>query len=723
MIEFNETNKIFYLSGKSFSYLIWIDPNGYLVNLHYGGRIESDDLTYFDMRTRPISFSPIPPDADHWFTLDIAGQEYGSYGQGDFRTPSVILCREDGDASSRFHYERHVIYDGAPALEGMPHCRKGGQTLALVLRDVLSGAKITLNYTVYEQFGILVRNAEIECGAQPVCLKRAHSFCADLPEGEYEAVCLHGRHCAERTPERVPLGHGTYTVSSTRGASSHQMNPFLALAERGCTETHGSVFAALLIYSGSYELSAEKSQTGGVRLCGGIQSLNFSKKMAPGEKFVTPQVALCHSDGGFGALSRAYHDFIRETILPPALAYARRPIVINNWEATYFQFDNEKLCKLADEAAELGVDTLVLDDGWFGKRNDDTSGLGDWFVNEDKLQGGLSAVIEHCKRLGLKFGLWFEPEMISEDSDLYRAHPDWAIGKADVPRCTGRNQLVLDMTRPEIVDGVFEQVSNILSTYAISYVKWDMNRHISEFYSAKLPADQQGEFSHRYILGVYALAERLQRAFPNVFFEGCSGGGGRFDAGMLYYFPQFWTSDDTDAYERAKIQWGTSYAYPLSAMSCHVSVCPNHQTGRTTPFETRGAIASLGAFGYELSPAALSEKERELVKQQIKAYRELEPLLQRGDLFRISNPFESNLFCVAVVSKDKKEAYAVGMQIHAVPADTDHRLRLAGLEEGALYEIAELGLKLHGSTLMHAGVLKPNLPDFGSFVWHLKAIG
>ncbi len=723
MIIFQASSKTFYLHGKTSSYVIWIDPNGYPVHLHYGGRIAEDDLTYFDMRTRPVSFSPIPPDAENWFSLDIAGQEYGTYAQGDFRTPSCILTRDDGDSASRFHYESHRVFSGAPELSGLPHARGGGETLELTLCDVLSGTRVTLFYTVYEALDILVRSACIAAGKQPVTLKRADSFCVDLEEGDYETICLHGRHCAERTPERAPLAHGTYTVSSSRGASSHQMNPFLVLAKPACTEDRGEAFGALLVYSGSFSLTAEKSQAGTVRLCGGIDPLNFSWRLEAGERFYTPQAVLCRTEEGLGGLSRRYADFLRGYLLPPAWVHAPRPVVVNNWEATYFDFTNEKLFALADEAAALGVDTLVLDDGWFGKRNDDTSGLGDWFVNEEKLQGGLSAVIAHCKARGLKFGLWFEPEMVSEDSELYRLHPDWAIGKAEVSRCRGRNQLVLDMTRPEIVDHVYERMADLLKKNEISYVKWDMNRHISEFYSPKLAPARQGEFAHRYILGVYSLAERLQRSFPHVFFEGCSGGGGRFDAGMLYYFPQYWTSDDTDAFERCKIQWGTSYSYPMSAMSCHVSVCPNHQTGRTTPFSTRGAVASLGAFGYELALGNLTAEEKELVRAQIRSYRAVEPLIQTGDLYRISDPFASNLFCVAVVSKDGREGYVVGMQIHAVPADTDHRLRLKGLREDARYEIAELGLTLHGSTLMRAGVLKPSLPDFTSFVWHLKQVG
>ena len=722
MIKFDRKTKLFYLSGKSFSYVLWIDPNGYLINLHFGGLVGEDDLRYFDMRTRPVSFAPIPPEEKKtWFSLDIAGQEYGSYGQGDFRSPSAIITRGDGFSASRFAYAEHKIYKGAPSLEGLPHARKGGETLEIRLKDRLSETEILLNYTLFKDSDVLVRNAEIvNCGNEPVMLKRAFSFCVDLEEGQYDAIRLEGRHCAERSPERTPLGHGNLTVSSSRGASSHQMNPFLALAEKNCGEEQGICYGALLVYSGSFALSAEVSQTGSIRLQGGINDLGFGWKLEGGARFVTPQAVLVRTEGGLGQLSREYADFLRSYILPPEFANKPRPVVVNNWEATYFEFTKEKLCAIIDEAAPLGIDTFVLDDGWFGVRNDDTSGLGDWFVNETKLPGGLAGVIDYCKQRGLKFGLWFEPEMVSPDSELYRAHPDWAIGKADTPRCTGRNQLILDMTRAEVVDNVFEQMSAVLSAYDISYVKWDMNRHMTEFYSEALPAERQGEFAHRYILGMYLLAQRLREKFPHVLFEGCSGGGGRFDAGMLYYFPQVWTSDDTDAFERAKIQWGTSYCYPLSSMSCHVSVCPNHQTLRTTAFETRGAIASLGAFGYELDLAALSDDEKALVKAQIKAYRAQESLMQRGDLYRILNPIEGNAFCVAVVAKDKSRALVVGMQTHAVPADTDHRLRLSGLDAGKRYFIKELGISARGDTLMHAGVLFPRVFDFGAWVWHLE---
>lgn len=419
-------------------------------------------------------------------------------------------------------------------------------------------------------------------------------------------------------------------------------------------------------------------------------------------------------------MSRAYHDFFRDYIIDPKYVSRRRPVVINNWEATYFDFDNEKLFAIIDEAAKLGIDTFVLDDGWFGKRENDTAGLGDWYVNESKLKGGLKAVIGRCKERGLKFGLWFEPEMVNEDSDLFRAHPDWAIAKAGVSPCRSRSQLVLDLTRKEVVDYIFEAVSKVLSENDISYVKWDKNRDITENFSASLPPDRQGEFLHRYTLGFYDLADRLTKAFPDVLFEGCAGGGGRFDGGALYYFPQIWTSDDTDGLERTKIQWGTSMCYPLSSMSCHVSACPNHQTHRTTPFETRGAVASLGATGYELDLTKLSDEEKEQVKAQIKNYKRIDELVLKGDLYRLSDPFKSNYFCEMLVSKDKKEAYLVGERFRGDPCDHDRVLRLRGLQENKRYMIEELHITMSGAALMSAGVLYPRLADCGSWSWHIR---
>ena len=435
---------------------------------------------------------------------------------------------------------------------------------------------------------------------------------------------------------------------------------------------------------------------------GGINDAFFSWTLNGGEKFVTPQVLIAYSDQGLGHLSREYHDFIRDKIIDPDLVYKTRPIVANNWEATYFDFDDKKICDIIDAAADLGIDTFVLDDGWFGKRDTDTTGLGDWFVNENKLKGGLKGVIDRCKARGISFGLWFEPEMVSEDSDLFRAHPDYIVGKRGIRPAMGRTQLVLDFTRKEVVDHVFAAIDKILSEYDISYVKWDMNRSLSEYYSVSLAPDRQGEFFHRYTLGVYDLAERLTSKFKNVFFEGCASGGGRFDAGMLYYFPQIWTSDNTDAADRAKIQYGTSFGYPVSAMSCHVSTCPNHQTGRTTPFTTRGNIASIGPTGYELDLTLLTEEEKTLVKKQIKEYKRVAETILRGDLYRIEDPFTCGAFCECVINKDKTFAYLVYMNL----TDGVKRkpVKIYGLKDDFSYSVEGKGILITGKEFREKGI-------------------
>lgn len=710
MIKFDETTNGFLLSGKNFSYATYVNGEGCLQNLYFGKKIEFEDLGYLISRggNRASDADKIP-------------FEYGGYGRGDYREPTIVAERKDGAAMSGFCYVSHKICDGVPEVQGLPHARSGGQTLSVTLKDYFSDILVILNYTVWEDSDVIVRNAEIvNTGEEPVTLKKAFSFCTELPEREYSVLRLYGSWAKERYPEVTKLGRGVVRIQSLRGASSHQMNPFMGILCESCTENVGECYGVQLIYSGSFAITAEVNYDGTLRLQGGINDLNFGWKLCGGERLVTPQAALCYSCEGLGGMSRAYADFLRERVINPNFVYGRRPIVVNNWEATYFDFDDEKLFSLIDEAAALGIDAFVLDDGWFGKRNDDTSSLGDWFVNTDKLKGGLKPVIERCKKNGLKFGLWFEPEMISEDSDLYRAHPDWAVKKEGVEPVRGRNQLVLDLTRGEVVDYVFKAVSAILTEYEISYVKWDFNRTLTEFYSARLPADRQGEFAHRYVLGFYDLVERLTAKFPNVFFEGCAGGGGRFDAGALYYFAQIWTSDDTDGLERTKIQWGTATCYPVSGMSCHVSACPNHQTQRITPFETRGAIASLGATGYELDLTKLTGEEKQNVKEQIKAYRQIDDLVLKGDLYRLSNPFESNYFCEMLVAKDKARAYVVGERFRGDPCDYDRILKLYGLDENKTYRITELNLTASGKALLNAGVLFPRLPDCGSWIWHIE---
>lgn len=722
MIYFDKLSGGFILSGKNYSYAMFVNRAGYLQHLYYGKKIGERDLAFL-IKTQGNSLSPNPEDINADMVTDCMPSECGFFGRGDFRSATVIAEREDGSVMSSFKYVKHAISGGVARIKGQPCVRKTDNTLTITLKDDFSDIEIDLNYSVSDNSDVLIKNTEIRnTGKTCIKLKKAFSFCTNLPDidKQYSALRLAGSWASERRPVITPLAEGTLRIESTRGYSSHQMNPFMAILADGCTENSGECYGINLLYSGSFAITAEVSSNKSVRVQGGINDYLFSWELDGGESFITPQTALCYSAEGFGGLSRAYHDFFRDYIIDPKRVYERRPVVVNNWEATYFNFDNEKLFAIIDEAAKLGIDTFVLDDGWFGKRNDDKSGLGDWTVNDKKLKGGLKPIIDRCKKNGMKFGLWFEPEMISEDSDLYRAHPDWAIKKEGVEPCRGRNQLVLDFTRKEIVDYVFNAVSKVLKENDISYVKWDKNRDITENFSASLLADRQGEFLHRYTLGFYDLAERLISAFPDVFFEGCAGGGGRFDGGALYYFPQIWTSDNTDGLERPKIQWGTSICYPLSSMSCHVSACPNHQTQRTTPFATRGAIASLGATGYELDLTKLTEAEKKQVKEQILSYKRIDGLILKGDLFRLANPFETNYFCEMIVAKDKTEAYVVGERFRGDPCDHDRILKLNGLDENKTYTIKELCVTASGKALMSAGVHYPRLPDCGSWIWHIE---
>ena len=724
MIYFDKLSDGFILSGKNYSYAMFVNRAGYLQHLYYGKKIGESDLAFL-IKTQGEKLSPNPEDINADMLTDCMPSECGFFGRGDFRSATVIAEREDGSVMSSFKYVKHAISGGVARIKGQPCVRKADNTLTITLKDDFSDIEIDLNYSVSDNSDVLIKNTEIRnTGKTCIKLKKAFSFCTNLPDidKQYSALRLAGSWASERRPVITPLAEGTLRIESTRGYSSHQMNPFMAILADSCTENSGECYGFNLLYSGSFAITAEVSSNKSVRVQGGINDYLFGWELDGGESFITPQTALCYSAEGLGGLSRAYHDFFREYVIDPKRVYERRPIVINNWEATYFGFDNEKLFAIIDEAAKLGIDTFVLDDGWFGKRNDDKSGLGDWFVNNKKLKGGLKPIIDRCKKNGMKFGLWFEPEMISEDSDLYRTHPDWAIKKEGVEPCRGRNQLVLDFTRKEIVDYVFNAVSKVLKENDISYVKWDKNRDITENFSASLLADRQGEFLHRYTLGFYDLAERLISAFPDVFFEGCAGGGGRFDGGALYYFPQIWTSDDTDGLERTKIQWGTSMCYPVSAMSCHVSACPNHQTQRITPFETRGVIASLGATGYELDLTKLSDEEKAQVKAQIANYKRIDGLVLNGDLFRLANPFETDYFCEMIVAKDKTEAYVVGERFRGDPCDHDRLLKLNGLDENNTYTIKELGVTASGKALMSAGVHYPRLPDCGSWIWHIEKI-
>ena len=713
-------DRLFYISGKSYAYAMYVNDVGLLQHAYYGRHLDIEDIEFY-INSVAVTHEPKKDDLNYDVHFNGMPGELGFYARGDYRESTVIAERTDGAAMSRFKYSSHKIFDGAPEMCGLPHTRSGGQTLAVTLKDEFSDLEIVLNYTVFD--GVLVRNAELKnTGKQKISIKKAFSFCTDLPDSDFKLLRLCGAWAMERSPVVSDIKQGILRVQSLRGAWAHDSNPFVAVVRKNCSENIGECYGFMLVYSGAFAITAESSFDGSLRIQGGISDVGFCWALEGGERFILPQAVMCYSCEGLGGMSRTYHDFIRSYIIVPEFVYKPRPIVVNNWEATYFDFDNDKLFKIIDGAKDIGADTFVLDDGWFGKRNDDKSGLGDWHVNEIKLAGGLQAVIERCKQNGLKFGLWFEPESISEDSDLFRAHPEWAVGKKGSSYAHSRNQLLLDLTCEKAVEYVFKSIAKLLKKYDISYVKWDVNRSITECFSNTLAAERQGEFMHRYVLGVYSLAEKLTSEFPHVLFEGCSGGGGRFDAGMLYYFPQIWTSDDTDAYERARIQWGTSICYPVSAMSCHVSVCPNHQTGRTVPLSTRAAVATLGAFGFELDPSKMTEEEKCVSKCAAEDYRKIQDLALCGDLYRLSDPFNEICFCEMLVSKDKKKAYIEGERLRGKPWDNDSLIKLQGLDESKTYYIKELDIKASGKALVSIGLLMPSLGDYESWKWHISAI-
>jgi len=717
---FCESNKTFYLESKDVTYAFYINAIGHPEHLYYGRRIAHDTLNYTFQRGA-VSMRTYLPDSG--ISLGDLPSELPTYGRGDFREPMLAIRQPDGDRLTQFVYDSHEIVSEKPCPAGMPALR-GGETLILHLKDVKHDIRADLFYTVYEDTSAIVRRVEIvNTGKDAIMLDRAYSFALDLPRNDYELITLHGAWARECEVERVPMHHGIFAVDSKRGSSSAVNNPFMAVVSPTTDEFHGEAMGFNLVYSGSYVLKASADVSGSSRISGGINDFDFCWKLGAGETFATPEVVMVYSAQGLNHMSQQFHDTYRNHLIPENRVYSPRPVVINSWEGVYFNFNNERLMAIVDAVKGSGIDTFVLDDGWFGVRDNDKSGLGDWFVNTDKLKGGLKTIIDYVHASGMKFGLWFEPEMVNPDSDLYRAHPDWAIHCPGHEPTLGRNQMVLDLTRTEVRDYVVEVVSKILREHDIDYVKWDSNRAIAENYSVALDADRQQEFQHRWTLGLYDICERIIGAFPNIFFEGCSSGGARFDAGMLYYFSQIWTSDDTDAYMRTRIQYGTSMAYPLSALSCHVSICPNHQTGRTTPFAARADIAHLGATGYELDTVRINEDEVGAIPAQVAAYRDMEELILKGDLYRLSTTQNSNYFAEEVVAKDRSRAVLTVMRALVIANDEMRRFYPVGLEEDALYNIPELELTLHGSTIMNAGIkLAFAKGDFATATVHIEKV-
>ncbi|MEI3396897.1 alpha-galactosidase [Blautia stercoris] len=702
-------DKIFNLETKNTLYQMKVDRFGVLNHLWYGEKTDCCMDYLLDYPDAGFSGNIYEAENERTYSLNTLPQEYSTSGVGDFRISAISVTHEDGSNALDLRVREYQIKKGKYEIPGLPAVyakEDEAETLEITLKDTATEAEVILKYGVFEKEDVITRSVVVKnSGKTPIVINKVHSMCLDIPYGDWEWMHFYGRHTMERQAERVPVLHGISESSSSRGTSSHHQNPAVLLCEKDCTETNGHCIGAALMYSGGFQAQVEKDQLEQIRLVMGIHPDTFEWILEAGEAFYTPEVILSCSTTGFAKLSQNFHHIIRNHVCRGTYQLSSRPVLINNWEATYFDFNEEKILNIARQASKLGIDMMVLDDGWFGKRDDDCSGLGDWFVNEKKLNGGLKALVEKINAMGMKFGLWFEPEMVSEDSDLYRNHPDWAIQIPGRKPMRSRYQLVLDMSNPEVVDYLYGVMSAILRENHIEYVKWDMNRSISDWYTATLSRGRQMEMPHRYVLGLYELLEKLTSEFPDVLFEGCSGGGGRFDAGMMYYCPQIWCSDDTDAHERTFIQYGTSFFYPTSTVGSHVSAVPNHQTGRITSIETRGVVAMAGSFGYELDLNQLSEEEKAVVAKQVTHYKEYQSLIYNGDYYRLANPFEDGMSAWSWISEDKKTILVQGVLFRAKPNVLRKTLRLMGLEAKKNYKIAGTEEVYTGVALMSGGVL------------------
>mgnify|MGYP000742185635 FL=1 len=700
---YNPNKRIFTLHTKHSTYQMQVDSLGYLLHLYYGAKNNGSMeyvLTYAD---RGFSGNPYAAGADRTYSLDALPQEFPTLGTGDYRNIALNIKGDNGVEGVNLLYKRHEIRKGKYALNGLPAVwakEEEAQTLEIVLADEAAQVEVHLLYGVLEEADVITRSVVIKnIGTGSVTVEKASAACLDFVSGDYDVLRFYGRHAMERNLERTPLGHGTICFGSRRGTSSHQYNPAVILAEHGATEDSGACYGMLMVYSGNFLCEAEKDQFEQTRLLMGLNEELFSYPLAAGETFTVPEVILSYSANGLSELSQQYHKCIRDHVCRSKYVHESRPVLINSWEAAYFDFTGDTIVDLAKEAASLGIDMVVMDDGWFGKRDDDNSSLGDWYVNEKKLGGSLSELIRRVHEQGVKFGIWIEPEMVNEDSDLYRAHPDWAIQISGRKPIRSRNQLLLDFSRKEVRDQVFEQICAVLDQGEIDYVKWDMNRSMADVYAGNLTYD--------YVLGVYDFMERLTSRYPDLLLEGCSGGGGRFDAGMLYYSPQIWCSDNTDAINRTRIQYGTSFFYPVSAVGAHVSAVPNHQTGRVTNLNTRGVTAMAGTFGYELNPALLSEEEKQTIREQIQTYKKYERLINEGTYWRLSNPFEDEVSAWMSVSREQDRALVSVVRLVSEANPATVYIRLRGLKPDAVYLEENSGKQYFGAALMAAGIPLP----------------
>ena len=718
-IIYNEKTREFHLYNQEISYIIKILDNDQPGQLYYGKRLTyREDFSHlFEYAMRDMS--PYAFEGNSTFSLENIKQEYPTFGCGDMRFPAYEIERENGSHVVEFVYKEHKIYNGKPKLEGLPatyvESDDEAQTLELVLEDTSINTRIVLLYTIYEAFPVIARSVRFECDSdEKITLLSAMSACVDLPDKDYEMIDLAGVWARERHVRRHKLDYGIQSIYSMRGCSSYQFNPFLALARENADEFQGQVYGFSLVYSGNFLAQTEVDNYDTARVLMGIHPNGFKWTLEKGESFQTPEMVMVYSEAGLNGMSQTFHKLYRTRLARGTWRDKVRPILINSWEAFYFDFDAPKLLGLADAAADLGMELFVLDDGWFGKRDNSTSSLGDWYPNEEKLKGTLKELAEKINAKGLKFGLWIEPEMTNKDSDLYRAHPDWILAEQGKRICHSRTQYVLDFSKKEVREYIGDMLENLLAEVPVSYIKWDMNRTFSEVFSNGNDREYQGKVCHKYILGVYELYERLTSRFPHVLFESCASGGARFDPGMLYYAPQGWTSDDTDAIERLKIQYGTSMVYPVSCMGSHVSASPNHQTNRVTPLETRADVAYFGTFGYELDLLKLGEEDKAEIRRQIAFMKEKRDLIQKGTFYRLKSPFEGNETAWMIVSEDQKKAL-VGYYRVMQPVNVGFkRLKLKGLKEDTCYKVSGYAYDCYGDELMQVGMI---LSDSASGVW------
>ena len=708
-ILFDNIKNIFTFHTRHSTYQMQVDKYGFLLHLYYGRKTQGTTeyvLTYAD---RGFSGNPYDVGPDRTYSMDALPQEFPCQGNGDFRSPAIAVKNTDGSYGCDLRYKSHEVKKGKYGIKGLPAVyadETEAETLEILLEDPVTKLQVILLYGVLPEYDVITRSARIvNAGEGIIYLEKVQSACLDFVTGNYDIISFYGRHAMERNFQRRPVSHGSFKIGSRRGTSSHQYNPLMILARPDTNEDFGGCYAMSFVYSGSFQGEAEVDQYNQTRALLGLQEEQFSYPLKSGDVFYVPEAVLSYSGQGLAKLSQNLHRCYRTHLCRGKYKEVARPILVNSWEAAYFNIDGKTLYDLAVHAADLGIEMLVMDDGWFGKRDDDNSSLGDWVVNEKKLGEPLKDFIEKVNGLGIKFGIWFEPECVNEDSDLFREHPDWVFQSPGRKPILGRNQLILDFTRKDVVDAIFERMCSVLDQGNIEYVKWDMNRSMTDKYSAA--AEEQGRISYDYMLGLYDFLERLMARYPDLLIEGCSGGGGRFDPGMLYYTPQIWCSDNTDALDRLRIQYGTSFGYPASTVGSHVSIVPNEQTGRITSLETRGVVAMAGIFGYEMDLGTLSETEKETVREQIKKYRRYAPLIQNGFYYRLSNPFEDETAAWEFISEDGTEALVSVVMLEIHGNMTVNYVRLKGLESGRSYREQESGCIYDADTLMEIGIPMP----------------